>query len=488
MSKINLNDLPELPFEKIIGYLTLDDRIRCRAVSRRWLRVIDSLKVKSLCFSNRQMRFIFKKSHWVNGEFVRNFIGSTRFESFFNAFSSTILSSLKHLRLCELSLREENGQAFSRALSSFDQLEQLGFYRFNYPYSDLRIKLKLNLPMLNSIHFDDFYGFKKVTVTAPRLQNVKFGYCSKHFGLVILPNAESVETLVTASMRYMELGEFKGLKYFFNGPMSGLDDEIFDLEHLEELHVTQNSTVVHGSAYRILNFADKPKALKIFAFGVHLKDKYDPAISSISTECMGEVKFGYLAENYSRLVAPVHFIDYLWYKDIESVATTQLAINVLKRFVDLYKIVISKSVQDIERFLTILKNMDNIVCLRFVGERQPQELYDRLAEHCAVQNLVLWNPPEDLKFVSGLEHLIDLELACKLNAESVLKRFEELPFLSDLSFRSTKGSLVGIRIDQLKRFEVWINHEKRTDCPDLNAAIQFVFKKLEDLPDSSPSN
>ena len=34
-SQANLNDLPVLPFEKILGYLCLEDRIRCRAVSRR---------------------------------------------------------------------------------------------------------------------------------------------------------------------------------------------------------------------------------------------------------------------------------------------------------------------------------------------------------------------------------------------------------------------------------------------------------------------
>ena len=32
-SGVNLNDLPVLPFEKILSYLSLEEKIKCRAVS-----------------------------------------------------------------------------------------------------------------------------------------------------------------------------------------------------------------------------------------------------------------------------------------------------------------------------------------------------------------------------------------------------------------------------------------------------------------------
>ena len=38
-----MDDLPELPFEKVLSYLSLGDLIKSRAVSRRWYHKIDSL-------------------------------------------------------------------------------------------------------------------------------------------------------------------------------------------------------------------------------------------------------------------------------------------------------------------------------------------------------------------------------------------------------------------------------------------------------------
>ena len=46
-----MDDLPELPFEQVLGYLILEDLLKTRAVSRRWYQKINSFRVKSLCYS-----------------------------------------------------------------------------------------------------------------------------------------------------------------------------------------------------------------------------------------------------------------------------------------------------------------------------------------------------------------------------------------------------------------------------------------------------
>lgn len=114
-SSVKINDLPELPFEKILGYLSLNDLIRSRAVSRRWRSTIDGFRAKSLCFSELQItevRFIREKNWLADGEFAQNFIGLSKFRSFFQAFRKTIFCNLKHLRLCDLSLIERDSRAF----------------------------------------------------------------------------------------------------------------------------------------------------------------------------------------------------------------------------------------------------------------------------------------------------------------------------------------------------------------------------------------
>ena len=100
-TEVKLNDLPELPFELILDYLGLKERINCKAVSRRWYQTIDRLKVKSLCFSKHERDRIFEKGKWISGVFEKNFIRSPKFK-FFSTFCQSIFSNLKHLRLCDL--------------------------------------------------------------------------------------------------------------------------------------------------------------------------------------------------------------------------------------------------------------------------------------------------------------------------------------------------------------------------------------------------
>ena len=140
-----MNDLPVLPFEKVLSYLSLEDVIKSRAVSRSWCQMIDSFKVKSLCYSRHPEGFIYEKSRWVSGAFAQNFISSTRFEFFFKTFGQTILSHLKHLRLYAIDLHAVSRTAFTRALNSFGQLEELDLIsKWNLPIDKKGRQLKLN--------------------------------------------------------------------------------------------------------------------------------------------------------------------------------------------------------------------------------------------------------------------------------------------------------------------------------------------------------
>ena len=93
-----MEELPELPFEQVLNYLSLKDRLKARTVSRAWRNKFDRYPVKSLCYSSCSSGFSFEKSRWVSGAFAKNFISSTRFVSFFDTYRQTILSTLKHLR------------------------------------------------------------------------------------------------------------------------------------------------------------------------------------------------------------------------------------------------------------------------------------------------------------------------------------------------------------------------------------------------------
>ena len=178
-SGATINDVPILAFEKILSYLDLEDRIKARAVSGRWCKITDNLRVKSLCFSGNSDELLpYGRWRLDHAVFAQNFIRSRRFEAFFDTFAESILSGLKHLRFVDFDLHENNKTAFARTINSFSLLEELDLIRVNDDATYNRIALELNLPVLNSIQLEDLHGIRKFTLDAPRLQKVrlwKFG-------------------------------------------------------------------------------------------------------------------------------------------------------------------------------------------------------------------------------------------------------------------------------------------------------------------------
>ena len=472
-----IDDLPQLPFEKVLSYLSLEDRLKSRAVSRSWYHRINSFKVKSLCFSRRPLGFISGKSRWITGTFDQNFISSTRFSLFFNTFGQTILSSLKRLRLCDLYLDGNSGTAFTRILNSFGHLEDIGLFCFGI-LSSVKIDLELNLPMLRRIQLERVWGIGKLTLEAPRLRNIKCWYCSL-LNLVIV-HGESVECLLASWLGYTAVKKLKNLKALYTEEYKAESTLLSDLSKLKEIHL-------HGYREDVENLFDQKRRygrtdLKIYLCGLLLNGPDDPAISSLFPVFEGSLN--QLAEHPSRLADEIPFQDSLRYHAIERVDPEEAAIDLLSRFTDLFSIIIDRPVVNVARFLDVLSNFDNIKELHFFCN-QPQDLFDQLPEHFVLQGLDVKGAPSDFDFLFRLKHLINLEIDCSIRAELVRELFEELPFLSKFRF-NYNHKLAVIEIpensgrDHLKRFKVFADW-KWTDAPDLETAIQF-------LTESTPMN
>ena len=180
-NQVNMDELPELPFELILSHLSLVDRLKSRTVSRQWYAKINSFKVINLCCSELPSGFIWGKSRWITSDprFVQNFIGSPRLDLFFNTFSKSILSNLKQLRLLNLEFSIIKRTDFTAALNSFVHLEGL-VIRFIKPgeEDDPPIDFELSLPMLNNIHLESLNGIQKLTLDTPRLVQIKCLDCA----------------------------------------------------------------------------------------------------------------------------------------------------------------------------------------------------------------------------------------------------------------------------------------------------------------------
>ena len=477
VSQAKMDDLPDLPFEKILGYLPLEDCIRSIAVSRRWYRTINSFRVKSLCFSDLPVGFIFEKRRLVSGEFARNFISSPRFGSFFSTFGQSILASLKHLRLCDFYLDKKNVTALTQILSSFSRLEDLNIIRLNapsvipkdslsYPY----LSFGLNLPMLTSIELDEVFGITKLTLDAPGLQKVKH-WRSDNLEVNFV-HTKSVKRLVTDETNVMNLSltSLTSLQYLY---LPFLEDDstlLYSLRQLKEIHLCSGVSNLFEQKRRY-----RCDALQIYLHGVLLNGPADPQIDSDIYIANFDDRFiAHFGENLSRLADEIPFICQIFDIPTKPFAV-ESAIKVLKRFTNLNEIMMLEPVQDIGRFLDVLKGLDNIVNLNFFGD-QPQELLDRLRKHSSVQKLRINCTVSDFKFIFHLKNLTTIETNQPIDAETILKILDQLKYLSRFSFWYL-DQLAVIEIDYRRRFNVEVNSSRST-FTDPNAAFQFVVEIL----------
>ena len=462
-----MDELPELPFEQVLSYLSLEDVIKARAVSRRWRDTINSFKVKSLCYSSRPSGFIFGKSRWVSGAFAQNFISSTRSIPFLKTFGRSILFNLKRLRLCDIVLKKNQRPAFAEILQSFGRLEQLEmiFSGFSGHYASLK-EFKLRLPMLKSIHVEGFNGFDWLTLDAPRLQKVRIDFSMTRMDLI---HVESVERVTIYQFGQMAVKQLKNLKQLYvTSSSSSIDPTLLSgLEQLREIHLTCRSHVpVIFEQKRRYGLAD----LKVYVFGLLLNGPDDREINA-GFYNLDKPLFVHWAENQSRLADEIPFYKQLHYSAIERVAP-EVMINVMKRLTDFDTVLVDEPIRDTERFLDFLKSF-HITKLRFWCV-QPQDLFDRLPEHCAVQRLTICSLPSDHQFLFRLKYLSYLNTD-SLDIESVRRIFDELEFFSAFLF-NYRGKMVIIRnlhYNATNNFNVSIEGKLKS-FPNLNAAIQFL--------------
>ena len=460
-----IDDLPELPFNHVLSYLSLEDVITSRDVSPGWCERIKCYRVKTLCCSRCPVGFNDRR-RLISGALAQNFIGFTDFtdfidfEQFFNEFGQTILTSLKHLRLCDYVLCPANLPALIQTLNSFGQLEQLEMDVL-LPDSNSEIQLiELNLPKLKSIQLVDVGGIEKLTLDTPRLQKVKFWDCRELS--VVIVHSESVERLLIDHSQYLPVKNLKNLKQLYISGATEIDPTFLSsLEQLREISLESLPAIQElFEQKRRYGRAD----LKIYRFGCLLDGPVYPASARFTTFTAA---FAFLAENPTRLTDELPLCRNLPYSAIEPVAT-ESAINVLKRLVDLQIINVNEPVRDVQHFLDLLKSLDISLGLYF-WSNQPQDLFDRLPDHYASSSLSIEHPPSDHQFLFRLKGLVDLRLWYSVDSEFILRIWQELPRLSSFKFSYLVSFQVEIEVSHSKQFWLWIN------------GLEVIFSNLADV-------
>lgn len=485
-----MNGLPDLPFEKVLSDLTLEELLKARLVSREWYQRINCYRVHCLCFSQHPIGSIYGKRQLVTGAFLQNFIQSNRFASFFSTFGPTILSNLRHLRLCQLKLDEENRAAFASALNSFTQLKYLDIIQLDVGCwtmsSFSKLVVELHLPMLQSIHLEEVHGIERMTLNAPRLKRIKITHCSDLE--IRLVHAESIEWFLVDWLKHISVNELRNVQYFYSADKTEMAINptlLTGLMHLNEIHLDHCIFPGPFQLHKIAQYlAPQPGRTdpKLYVWGRLLNGPTDPALASLLRDFDGKV-LRCLAKSHTRLADQIPFYDCLQYTTIERVSREQFDFELpLKKLVDLKKIFVDRPVQNVDHFLHVLKTADHIEELWF-RHAQPQKLYDRLPEHCSVvQRLIIERTASDYRFLFGLKDLIQLDIS-SIDTATVRQLFYELKFLSKICFRYQNKLSVSIETCGSKQFQVSVNR-KSLNATDLNSVIQFILSTALELATS----
>lgn len=475
-TETKMYDPPELVLEKILSYLSLADRLRSRAVSKRWCQMIDRLKVNTLCYSERPIGFLIGKSR-----FVSTFICSPRFESFFfSSFGRSLRDHLRRLHLCNLNV---NGKetAFTEFLSSFDQLEELNIISLQAD------ELKLKLQMLNSIQLREDVSVMELTLDTPRLKTVHL----ESYPILNLIH-ESVETLYIDTLEFLtdcasgeplelsnQLGNLKSL-YFNRYSHSSFSFLLRKTLQMKNVYVFR----LAYARNLIIQMSDYPwYDLSIYFCGMLVNGLDDPLFDRNRFPQFGQFRGNALAYLSERLtILPENLFPLrreLCYLAIERIPVA-LRRDLLKRFTDFDTLTLRDGPVEIPRFLDFLRSSHNIAALETFD--QPPDLFNRLPDHCAVQKLIIRRQVLDPESLFRLKHLIHLKLSeCSFDIELIRRFLKELQFLCYFQLIQTAfGKGIEIRIkattENRKQFAVCIGCALRRDFTELNDAIKFIVE------------
>lgn len=474
-----MDDLPDLPLEKLLGYLHLTDLVRCRRVSRRWYEKISAFKVRSLCYSDLAGGQVESKHRLVVGDFARNYLRPAEFEQFFGSLlGRSMLSGLRSFRLCDVNVNTSNREkssALARILQSFGQLEELDLIRVIFPPSPNE---KLNLPSLRRIRLEDS---DSLDLKAPRLAEIDV--LNNIRPRLTIRYCLSVQRLLTRSDDWLNVQQLSNLQVLVCGRLRNAGDKFLDrLKQLKELHLNGPREVLvklHEQRRRL-----RRNSLQIFYQGLCLDAPQDYGDQIESQEFDHQHKFlevGVLRcmiANASRLADRLPLYQAIRYTDIESMVS-RIPADFWARLSHLRVVGVNDKVKNVDHLLAFLKNCD-VECMEFT-HRQPQTLFDRLPSSCLSLRKIGFfcnNPTLNLTFLLELRHLMSFKFVHQnqVDLELIMKCFQRLQFIRTFEFLHVHDGHrlnVHIGIDQSEQFYLGINFRRMT-CAHLDELFELL--------------
>lgn len=239
-----LGNLPDLPLRLILHQLDLQDLIKCRLISKRFLWIVDQIKLDELLVTSKYFDpkarngKVFFTSWTLTNELVSNGYSSYNLKlKFFN--SPSFLNKFEN-SLAKLYLNEKELPAQFQIIEKFkNSLRQLKCHFFS------RNSRELRLPHLQSIEIA-LESFSRLQLNAPNLKRIYSLSCLAGLELVHPESVDFLRLVSTKNHKLPNLGRLVNVEVFqyldcvthfssFNGNyLNNLN--VFAFEKLREFH------------------------------------------------------------------------------------------------------------------------------------------------------------------------------------------------------------------------------------------------------------
>ena len=448
-----ISSLPLELFRAIFDNVSLQDKLKCRAVCKAWqLRIGHVLADLKVLFASPRSKifakFCLAYYHLDANVLDKNFIKISKF--------SPANAGLNFKRLLSLTISQfkaQSGSLSGETLNSFDQLKELTFYDVDQPQD-----MHLSLPNLKRINFV-WCQFSKVTLDTPQL---------KHLQYIAYERFQCDFTFVRESVEHVQLSTYhpcfdqlKGVKVLF---IDYLDDDrvnrpfLLGLKNLQKLHIKRLLSLNDASRELLISLGEQKKRfersdLQIYCNGMRFASGQFEGrpLDRVTDEFL---PFAELLQTYNEnlpRLANQFSLREIDYSEVERIYPS-ISNEIWSKFGLLKVITISNRIADEAQFIEFLGKFNGWTTLA-LNQLPSEHLLSRLSAICpSLEDLLIeYNendptetiPIESLAFAFKFKSLVCLEVdKIELTPEFVRQAYAELNRLCWFQFRYRNDDLL----------------------------------------------
>lgn len=425
-------DLEEKHLNDIFYYLSLNDIIKCRKISKKWKRAVDEYKITSLAVLNEASKFKEKRSYFVTNKNIK--YSSTVLETKdSNVFQEKMMKKmLSELKILFVQYGETHDSTFSldSNINHLKSLEQLNFFHLDtikgrsLKLPNLKILEIRNYTKVNGLKFQckDLTDFK----TRKELNHFMFTNPKKLINLdvrTLNDNEKRIETLVNLETLKLKEGD-------------SIPDNILKiLPKLTKLDIKEISKDKLSGLLKQKKVLRRLK-LNIFVGHVNIQTNSD-VIDYYPTDDQPSKKGELIVKKFKKLDYYLPWATEINFTDLENYFDSKMPDDIHSRLSGIETITINRSVKSSESFLNFLQNCKKLKKLEIDSGSLEQSTYDELHNICkSLTHLKVNEAKElDLDFILNHKKLEGFKTNQELSFDLFFKLGDELRVLANLEFK-----------------------------------------------------